>query len=273
MKFDIVVVDCPWSFSDSLTMSKVKRGAESQYTTLSLDDLKKLDINGITADDSVLVSWVPSALLQEGLDAVKSWGFDFKQTFIWVKVKKKPLDGLYRPLYKWLISVMFNDLGYIPGKNDLRGLCKDFIYNFDLNNVLAFYMGHLFRQTHEIALVATKGRPYNKLKNKSQRSVLFDVNHKHSAKPEGLQDRLDNMFIGNKCELFARRDRPGWHCVGNQSVMTFNEDIRKSISKLKNLGGPLEQKISSLIDNKAIYPSDDECQQALFQLWKSVPYH
>jgi N6-adenosine-specific RNA methylase IME4 len=35
-----------------------------------------------------------------------------------------------------------------------------------------------------------------------------------------------------KLELFARRHRPGWTCLGNESPMTNGEDIRESIGNL-----------------------------------------
>ena len=69
------------------------------------------------------------------------------------------------------------------------------------------------------------------LANKSQRSVSFAPNLKHSAKPEHLQDSLDIMFPqGKKLELFARRVRPDWTCLGNE--ICNGEDITVSLAKL-----------------------------------------
>ncbi len=97
-------------------------------------------------------------------------------------------------------------------------------------------MGRIFRNCHELALVGTRGKIYSKLQNKSQRSVLLAPNLKHSSKPEGLQDRLDLMFPqANKLELFARRLRLGWICIGDEAKNTLNEDIRDSIDKLINM--------------------------------------
>ena len=203
MKYNVICADPPWNFSDPLVMSGVKRGAISQYRTLNLNDIKNLDVSSIAEDDAVLILWVPSSMLQDGLDVMKSWGFAQKQTYIWVKIKK----NLKLPKIKYI------------------------------NEILAFFMGRLFRQTHEIALIGTKGKIYSKLQNRSQRSVVLDVNLKHSAKPEGLQDSLDIMFPSphnTKVELFARRSRPGWDCVGLECPDSLDEDIRDSIERLKN---------------------------------------
>jgi N6-adenosine-specific RNA methylase IME4 len=99
-------------------------------------------------------------------------------------------------------------------------------------------MGRLFRQTHELVLIGVRGKIYNHLENKSQRSVHFYPATKHSVKPELLQDMLENMFPAdtNLClELFARRDRKNWICAGNENKSTFGEDIRDSITRLKNM--------------------------------------
>jgi N6-adenosine-specific RNA methylase IME4 len=101
-----------------------------------------------------------------------------------------------------------------------------------LGEMLAFGMGRLFRQTHEICLIGTSdNKIYKRLKNKSQRSVSLAPNLRHSSKPENLQDSLDEMFpSGNRLELFARRHRKDWVCLGNE--ICNGEDIRDSLAKL-----------------------------------------
>lgn len=234
-KYNVIVSDPPWQFSDGLKMETVKRGAGSQYDELNIEAIKNLPVQKIAADDSVLVLWVPGSFLQEGLDTMKAWGFDQKQIHVWVKTKKEPLELLSKAfrsckrLWKKAVS----------GKTPLSvAFLEDTLFTEDLNqfkldNILAFGMGRLFRQTHEIALVGTRGKVYGNLKNKSQRSVHFGPVLKHSAKPETIQDMLELMFpAGNKIELFARRSRKGWTCLGNQCPDTEGEDIRDSLKNL-----------------------------------------
>jgi N6-adenosine-specific RNA methylase IME4 len=222
MKFRVIVADPPWSFSDQLTMSSVKRGSESQYlsskdrkkSTLSIKELKELDIKSISEDDAVLALWCPSSLIPQGIELMKEWGFEFKQTHVWVKTKKQPLKSLLSDLKKNSILLALD--------------------RFSLNSVLYFGMGRLFRQTHEIVLLGTRGKIYNHLENKSQRSVHFGKSLKHSEKPDDLQNMLSIMFpFGNKLEMFARRTLDGWHCIGNQCPGTEGEDIKDSLEKLR----------------------------------------
>lgn len=232
MKFNIICSDPPWGFNDKLEMSSVHRGAEANYSVLNQETLKKIPIQDITDDDALLCLWVPSSLLADGLELMQTWGFEQKQTFVWVKTKKSPLENLFKKalhiLDKWTKD--------ISGPY-LSELCK-LVIDFDLNNILSFNMGRIFRQTHEICLIGTKGKIYKHLANKSQRSVCLDKATKHSEKTEMLQDRLDLMFPNcNKLEMFARRKRKGWVCIGNEvdGIGVYGEDIFDSIEKLKNV--------------------------------------
>jgi len=214
-KYICIVADPPYAFKDNLTMSNTKRGAASNYQgVLNIEELKKLPIDKLSADNSILALWVPSTLLVEGLDIMNAWGFKYKQNYIWVKTKINPL-----------INLKIN-------KKDNISFIKDKIKSFLINDILAIKMGHLFRQTHEICLIGTKGKLQTLLKNKAQRSVSLFPATKNSTKPEYLQDSLDIMFSGKKLELFARRNRKGWDCFGNECPTSLGEDIRDSLEKL-----------------------------------------
>lgn len=225
-KFRVITADPPWSFGDNLSMSKVKRGASANYNTVSIPELKELPVEELAEDDAILVLWVPSSLLSDGIAVMEAWGFRQTQTHIWVKTKKQPFQYLQHELVRALKD--------IP-KTGLTGLVKTALAQFSAANILAFGMGRLFRQTHELALVGVRGKIYAHLENKSQRSVHFFPATKHSTKPEALQDMLDKMFpSGNRLEMFARRTRQGWICVGNECPSTVGEDINDSLDRLKS---------------------------------------
>jgi N6-adenosine-specific RNA methylase IME4 len=217
LKFQVIVADPPYAFSDKLTMSAVKRGADAQYQgTLNQAAILALPVNQVAEKDSVLALWVPSTHLAEGMNIMKAWGFTYKQNKIWVKIKiAKSVEKLLK-------------------KRDPK-------QPFDMNEILGFGMGRLFRQTHEICLIGTKGKISKQLKNKSQRSVdLHPLMPKqvgkdsHSQKPETLQDELEIMFPGaSNLELFARRERDKWITLGNE--VGARQDIRDSLPELVKL--------------------------------------
>jgi len=222
-QFDIITIDPPYLFSDSLKMSDVKRSANTQYQVMDIETIKKLPIKKLAKEDSLLALWVVSSQLQNGLNLMNEWGFRQTQTWVWVKTKNNPLENVIsfiKQTFKNSKDVKADDL-------------LSYITTFDLNNVLSFKMGRLFRQTHEICLLGVKGKIYNHLKNKSQRSVCFDVCQKHSQKTEILQDKLEIMFPGlDYIEIFARRQRKNWICVGNESSATKDQDIFESLDML-----------------------------------------
>src|SRR5713101_4046972 len=100
-KFQVIVADCPFSFSDTLTMSDVKRGAEANYSTMTTQQLCDLPIKQIADPDGALLAlWVPSSLLEDGMKIMSAWGFIQKQSYIWCKIKKEPLNELYETTIK-----------------------------------------------------------------------------------------------------------------------------------------------------------------------------
>lgn len=246
-------------------MDDTPRGAAANYALMSNKDIKDLPIKDYADPDGcILALWVPSSLLQEGLDTMKAWGFEHKQTYIWVKTKKDPFKSVLKDIFKhfkklkswsWTIS---------------GSLVKDNLDKLSFNNILAFGMGRLFRQTHEIALIGINNKNiYKSLKNKSQRSVSLAPNLKHSAKPEFLQDSLDMMFpnVERKIELFSRRQRKGWYCLGNESPMTKGENIRDSLNKIN-----LANQNDLLSIDKVISCYDENSNKELFEIWNNIQH-
>lgn len=244
-KFDVIVIDPPYSFNDKLDMSKIKRGAASQYKTMTKEEIKALPIGDLAEDDSLLVLWVVGSQLQLGLDLMSGWGFTQTQTWVWVKTKNKPLESLVK-LIKEIKDEEEERAFYTTAENVLNGISKifinfdkilDLVVNFNLHDILSFKMGRVFRQTHEICLIGVKGSLYRKIQNRSQRSVCFDICQKHSQKTEILQDRLETIFgeEANYLEVFARRQRKNWICVGNESKATKDQDVLDSLNMLKKV--------------------------------------
>ena len=47
-----------------------------------------LPVSDVAAKKSHLYLWVPNALLPDGLEVMKAWGFEYKGNIIWEKVRK-----------------------------------------------------------------------------------------------------------------------------------------------------------------------------------------
>jgi N6-adenosine-specific RNA methylase IME4 len=87
-RFSTVLADPPWRFQNSTGKVAPEHRRLSRYGTLSLDEIKVLPVEGITAATAHLYLWVPNALLAEGLAVMSAWGFTYKSNIVWHKIRK-----------------------------------------------------------------------------------------------------------------------------------------------------------------------------------------
>lgn len=176
--FRVLCADPPWPFEDSLGS---KRGAANNYTLLSANEICRFPLPPL-ADDAVLFLWRVASQQQEALDVMRIWGFGCpKSEIVWLK---KTVNG-----NRW------------------------------------FGMWRIVRAEHEICLIGRRGN--YPVGNHSVRSTfvteesqdftgLSAVVRRHSEKPEEFYQIVESLYAGPFCELFARRQRPGWTCLGDE---------------------------------------------------------
>jgi N6-adenosine-specific RNA methylase IME4 len=94
MKYDIIYADPPWQYrtKESLHTTSILNGElNTHYSTLELKDLKNLPIQKISNKDCLLFLWVVSPMLDDCIDVLKSWGFEYSTiAFIWHKQRSNP---------------------------------------------------------------------------------------------------------------------------------------------------------------------------------------
>ena len=77
--FSVVYADPPWRYEHA----EPTRAIENNYPTMSLDEIKALDVPA--ADDAVLFLWATSPLLDQSLEVMRAWGFEYRTCMVWVK--------------------------------------------------------------------------------------------------------------------------------------------------------------------------------------------
>lgn len=77
-----------------------------------------------------------------------------------------------------------------------------------------FGMGRIVRAEHEVCLIGTRGRP--EIRDHVVRSTFAAAVGRHSEKPDAIYAIAERLCAGPYAELFARRQRPGWACFGNE---------------------------------------------------------
>lgn len=87
-RYATILADPPWRFQNSTGKIAPEHRRLSRYDTMTLPDICKLPVNEVAADTAHLYLWVPNALLAEGLEVMKAWGFTYKSNIVWHKVRK-----------------------------------------------------------------------------------------------------------------------------------------------------------------------------------------
>ncbi len=87
-RFATVLADPPWRFQNRTGKMAPEHHRLSRYGTMELAEIKALPVSQVAADTANLYLWVPNALLPEGLEVMKAWGFQYKSNLIWHKVRK-----------------------------------------------------------------------------------------------------------------------------------------------------------------------------------------
>lgn len=86
--FKTVLADPPWQFINRTGKIAPEHRRLSRYGTMSLDQICSLPVAKTVADTAHLYLWVPNALLPDGLQVLRSWGFAYKSNIIWHKIRK-----------------------------------------------------------------------------------------------------------------------------------------------------------------------------------------
>lgn len=87
-KFSTILADPPWQFQNRTGKVAPEHKRLNRYSTMSLEEIKKLPVASASADTTHLYLWVPNALLPEGMAVLMAWGFQYKSNLIWHKIRK-----------------------------------------------------------------------------------------------------------------------------------------------------------------------------------------
>lgn len=84
-KYGVIYADPPWQYGDKLVEGY--GSAEHHYPALSATELCRLPVPDLSAPNAVLFLWTTSPLLETALVVVNAWGFDYKASFVWDKIR------------------------------------------------------------------------------------------------------------------------------------------------------------------------------------------
>lgn len=104
-KYDVIYADPPWDYGGKMQYDKSSikafnanfekdifiSAANFKYPTLSLRELKILDVPSISADDCILFMWTTGPQFANSIELGEAWGFEYKTVaFVWDKQVHNP---------------------------------------------------------------------------------------------------------------------------------------------------------------------------------------
>ncbi len=104
-KYDIIYADPPWDYGGKMQYDKSSMKSENvgfeknifisaanfKYPTLTLRELKQLDVRAISASDCILFMWTTGPQFANSIELGQAWGFDYKTVaFVWDKQVHNP---------------------------------------------------------------------------------------------------------------------------------------------------------------------------------------
>jgi N6-adenosine-specific RNA methylase IME4 len=126
-----------------------------------------------------------------------------------------PPIGTDALLFLWRVSSMVEEAARVARAWGFRPVSEIVWVKTKAAGGVRIGMGRYSRLSHEVCMIATRGHGASLIKNHGVPSVFMAPRGKHSAKPEAFFEIVERLAEGPYLELFARRQRDGWTCVGD----------------------------------------------------------
>lgn len=184
-----------------------RRNGRSPYSVMDHQDICNLNVADFAAKDSLLALWVTDPKLEEGMEVLNAWGFEFVTVlFYWVKTDPLGLKINYNTLVT-AASPMFGN----------GSKCQNVRLDPDDVEGWHFGLGYHSRANPELCLLGKRGKGLKRVDNTVARLIIAPV-AEHSRKPAEARRRIERLY-GDvpRLEMFARQRRPGWDIWGNQA--------------------------------------------------------
>ena len=87
-QFGTILADPPWRFINRTGKMAPEHKRLLRYETMTNEEIMDLPVEQLALPQSHLYLWVPNALILEGLEVMRRWGFTYKTNLVWYKVRK-----------------------------------------------------------------------------------------------------------------------------------------------------------------------------------------
>jgi len=83
--FPLIIADPPWQYSNR--QADYFTTQDDHYITMTIEQIRGLPMKDLALENAVLFLWATSPILEDALTVMNDWGFAYKASFVWDKVK------------------------------------------------------------------------------------------------------------------------------------------------------------------------------------------
>ena len=207
-KFDIALFDIPWVYEVWDEPTGGGRTASRHYKTQDPEYFYDLPVLDLMNDNALIFQWVTYPNLSQVFPLVEAWNlrarrkrdrFEYKTGFAtWAKLNRRWLNTAKRLLREGVTDAALEE---IMVKCFANG--NGFYTMANCEPLLIFGRGNLSADLKRMT--------------KAERHFQAHPVEEHSKKPDAFQEMINRVFPkARKLEVFARRELPGWTCMGNE---------------------------------------------------------
>lgn len=85
-KYRIIYADPPWDYG-AHEQPDYQTEQKDHYAVMTVEAICALPVDDWAEDNAVLFLWVTSPILRKAFDVIDAWGFEYKASFVWDKIK------------------------------------------------------------------------------------------------------------------------------------------------------------------------------------------
>jgi N6-adenosine-specific RNA methylase IME4 len=97
-RFGCIYADPPWRYGNQAT----RAATDNHYPTMTVEEIAALPVGDLAAPQSHLWLWTTTAFLEDALGLIRTWGFEFKSDYVWVK-PQYGLGNYLRKAHEYLL--------------------------------------------------------------------------------------------------------------------------------------------------------------------------
>lgn len=84
-KYRVIYADPPWKYGNSMPAYYGEQA--DHYSLMTVEEICQMPVKQMAADNAILFLWATSPILEESFQVIAAWGFRYKASFVWDKVR------------------------------------------------------------------------------------------------------------------------------------------------------------------------------------------